>query len=155
MTPHNLDPIHLTMDWFKLAIPEPTGKNIHTQIGCHFEEVAEMVNELSSHDDFTARMLKSLRQALELAAIHFKQNDNLLAVKNEGKLLDAICDQVVTGTGVGYMLGYNTTGAMHAVVASNYSKFVDGKPILDQNRKIMKGPGYTEANMTPFTNKSA
>lgn len=155
MTPHNLDPIHLTMDWFKAAVPEPTSKNGHTQLGVHFEEVAEMVAELSSKDDFTNRMIKSLRQALELFAEHLKTNDNIIEIKDAAKFLDSICDQMVTGTGVGYMANMNVTGAMHAVVASNYSKFVEGKPIFNENRKIMKGPDYVVADMTPYLDKSA
>lgn len=29
-------------NWFKAAKPEPTKKDVCTQVGCHFEEVAEM-----------------------------------------------------------------------------------------------------------------
>ena len=30
------------IEWFKAAKPEPTTDDIAVQIGCHFEEIAEM-----------------------------------------------------------------------------------------------------------------
>lgn len=65
-------------------------------------------------------------------------------------LLDALCDQIVTATGVGTFLGMNVPGAMDEVNRSNYSKFVDGQPIFNENRKVMKGPNYTKPDLTPF-----
>lgn len=35
------------IEWFKAAKPEPTEKDKATQIGCHFEEVSEMMSALS------------------------------------------------------------------------------------------------------------
>jgi hypothetical protein len=40
--------------------------------------------------------------------------------------------------------------AMDEVNASNWSKFVDGQPIVDANQKIAKGPGYFKANLSAF-----
>jgi len=39
--------IEKVIDWFKAAKPNPTEKDKATQIGAHFEEVAEMMQTLS------------------------------------------------------------------------------------------------------------
>jgi len=150
MTPHNLDSIHMTMDWFKTAVPEPSSKNAHTQMGVHFEEVSEMLDEMSSNDQLTQRMIVSLRQSLHLFAEHLKKNDHVISINDPVKFLDSLCDQVVTATGVAYFQDYNMTAAMHEVVASNYSKFVDGEATFDENRKILKGPDYFKADLSKF-----
>lgn len=38
-------------------------------------------------------------------------------------LLDALCDQIVTALGVGYMMGFDMEGALAEVNRSNYTKF--------------------------------
>jgi hypothetical protein len=38
--------IHSIKEWFKAAKPEPTVKDAWVQIGCHYEEVAEMADAL-------------------------------------------------------------------------------------------------------------
>ena len=76
-------------------------------------------------------------------------NDTL--VVNGGKeLLDALCDQIVTAVGVAHMFGMNIEGAMDEVNRSNFSKFVDGKPVFNEHGKIIKGPNYTPPDLTGF-----
>lgn len=140
--------------WFKKAVPEPNHKNIHTQIGVHFEEVAEMLLALSGDDDQTEVLLHNAYLANHLLAEHLKNNVGALnldmTTESKVELLDALCDQIVTATGVGYMLGMNLPMALEEVNASNYSKFVNGEPIFNENLKIMKGPNYFIANVKPF-----
>ena len=140
--------------WFKKAVPEPNHKNIHTQIGVHFEEVAEMLLALSGDDDQTEVLLHNAYLANHLLAEHLKNNVGALnldmTTEPKVELLDALCDQIVTATGVGYMLGMNLPMALEEVNASNYSKFVNGEPIFNENLKIMKGPNYFIANVKPF-----
>ena len=142
--------INSIFNWFKKAVPEPKPKNIHTQIGVHFEEVSEMINSLTSKNQDTLGHLDIAEQALIDLATHLKQNNNVLDIKDEIELLDALCDQIVTATGVGYMLGMNLPDALGEVNKSNYSKFVNGEPIFNENLKIMKGPDYFIANVKPF-----
>ena len=42
---------------------------------------------------------------------------------------------------------------MDEVNDSNFSKFEDGQPIFDANRKIIKGSGYRKPNLEPFLKK--
>jgi predicted HAD superfamily Cof-like phosphohydrolase len=140
--------------WFKKAVPEPNHKNIHTQIGVHFEEVAEMLLALNGGDDQTEVLLHNAYLANHLLAEHLKSNVGALDLdmSNQAKidLLDALCDQIVTATGVGHMLGMNLPMALEEVNASNYSKFVNGEPVFNENLKIMKGHNYFIANVKPF-----
>lgn len=75
-----------------------------------------------------------------------------IEVEPESKinLLDSICDQQVTGIGVAHMLGMDIDGAMDEVNKSNWSKFVDGKPVFNEQGKIAKGPDYRAPSLERF-----
>lgn len=51
------------LQWFKLAVPEPTDKTKSVQLGVHFEECAEMASSLN---------LKELTSDLEMVAFEYK-----------------------------------------------------------------------------------
>ena len=143
--------INSIFNWFKKAVPEPNNKNIHTQLGVHFEEVAEMLLALSGDDDQTEVLLHNAYLANHLLAEHLKSNVGALNLDmtNQSKieLLDALCDQIVTATGVGHMMNMGLPAALEEVNASNYSKFVNGEPIFNENKKIMKGPNYFKPSL--------
>ena len=139
------------LNWFQAAKPTPTAKDVMTQIGCHFEEVAEMA--ASIHDDI-------LRVEANASAASYKnmgqpENFDRWAHKvysgmGELELLDALCDQIVTAVGVAYMMGYDIEGALAEVCRSNESKFEDGKPVFDSNGKIAKSKNYTAPDLARF-----
>lgn len=144
--------------WFEQAVPEPTICNLQVQPGCHFEEVAEMLAELQvetceSKDD--AYSLKAAFVRIYELAELLKNGKLTVKVSNPVELLDSVCDQNVTGTGVAHMLGMDIDGALNEVNSSNWSKFVDGKPIFDDNGKIKKGPNYKEPELTQFVKNAA
>lgn len=141
-----------TKQWFLKAVPNPTQKNISTQIGCHLEEVVEMLEALSttemSYDSTLGNAIMHLHQLSTL----MKENDKAVKVRdvNRAELLDALADQIVTATGVGTFLGMDVPGALAEVNRSNYSKFENGEPIFNENKKVMKGKDYTPPDLTPF-----
>lgn len=90
-----------------------------------------------------------LREAIVNVADLIKQNGGI-AVKDPNDLLDSIADQIVTATGVGTFLGMNVPGALAEVNRSNYSKFEDGEPIFNENKKVMKGKDYTPPDLKPY-----
>lgn len=143
------DIITQTKKWFEIAVPNPTSKNISTQIGCHLEEVAEMLETISSVNKDDAKILASLHDAINYVADRIKQNGGIVAKDRIG-LLDSIADQIVTATGVGTFLGMNVPGALAEVNRSNYSKFEDGEPIFNENKKVIKGKDYTPPDLTPY-----
>ena len=134
------------VDWFKAAKPEPTKKDICTQLGTHLEEVAEMASAINANNlsDIIDEAATYLKQANE------KGVDKYIKDFNNLDLLDAICDQIVTAVGVGYMMGFDVEGALKEVIRSNNSKMVDGKFIFDDNGKIMKPDSYSKPDLTPF-----
>ncbi|MDR5839300.1 hypothetical protein [Caballeronia sp. LZ034LL] len=144
--------LSVALAWFQAARPEPTSKQFHTQLGVHFEEVGEMLDTLSPLTSMASWKLHEARVALKALADMLKQHDQLVSVEpaNRAKFLDSICDQIVTASGVGHHCGFPVLEAMHEVNESNFSKFVDGIPIFDENLKVKKGPYYWEANLDQF-----
>ena len=49
------------------------------------------------------------------------------------------------------MEGMDIVGALDEVNRSNFSKFVNGKPVFDENGKIKKGANYKEPDLKRFT----
>lgn len=49
------------VQWFEKAVPSPSPKNQTVQIGCHFEEVLEMVQSMGLAD-WRVRTLTALAQ---------------------------------------------------------------------------------------------
>lgn len=145
-----IDTLGNTIDWFTRAVPKIEERNQRVQTGVHFEEVAEMLDELSSTDSVTEAHITQARNAIRELATHLKKNVVPLSVRDCVGYLDALCDQIVTASGVGHMHTFDMLGAMAEVNGSNWSKFVDGLPIFDENGKIQKGPDYYEADLRIF-----
>ena len=130
--------------WFKIAAPETTDKNRAVQLGCHFEEVAEMLAAIG--ETFIA-------DRLALIATQYKKDGEVEINEpwlDRIELLDALCDQIVTAVGVAHMFGMDIEGALAEVNRSNWSKFVGGKPTFDANGKIAKPPSYSKPDLTLF-----
>ncbi|QDF14934.1 hypothetical protein AC3HA13_360 [Escherichia phage vB_EcoP_3HA13] len=149
MNDSSKDTLVQTQNWFLKAVPSPTSKNISTQIGCHLEEVVEMLEAICSVYKEDDKKIAYLREAIVHVADLIKQNGGI-AVKDPNDLLDSIADQIVTATGIGTFLGMNVPGALTEVNRSNYSKFEDGEPVFNENKKVMKGKDYTPPDLTPF-----
>ena len=127
--------------WFRRAVPFPTDKNKDVQLGCHFEEVVEMLDCISlfAADGSGNEKLEAAKQHLHVLAEGLKKGTLLHAVKDRKEMLDALCDQLVTGTGVAHMHSMNAAEGLTRVSASNWSKFDEnGQPVFDTNGKIAK-----------------
>jgi predicted HAD superfamily Cof-like phosphohydrolase len=146
------DIIENTFGWFVEARPEPNRKDFNVQLGVHVEEFGEMLDELTPQDRSTAQLVDDANRAVKALAKHLKGSTNAVVVKEENRIgfLDSLCDQLVTATGTGQAQAMNVPGGLNEVNVSNYSKFVDGKAIFDENGKVAKGPGYVKADLSPF-----
>ena len=140
--------IHSIKEWFKAAKPEPTVKDAGVQIGCHYEEVAEMADALWD---------KEVLESAENAADNYKDTEDCfiyfledLSERQRIQLLDAICDQIVTAVGVAYMMGMDIEGALAEVNRSNWSKFEGGVPVFNEHGKIAKGVEYTPPELSDY-----
>jgi predicted HAD superfamily Cof-like phosphohydrolase len=141
----------ITQLWFQRAVPTPSDKNRDVQMGCHLEEVVEMLETLNvfSAEGNGAEMLQEAKRALHELAEGLKKGVLTHLVADRKELLDALCDQQVTATGVGHMHGLNVPEGLNRVNASNFSKFdTDGMPIFDENGKIAKNKAtYFKADL--------
>lgn len=135
------------LEWFTKAKPEPTVQNIIQQTAYHFEEVAEMCEALGNQK--TADALIEYKE--KLLSLTVAECELLWKRTDKVGLLDALCDQVVTASGVAQYAGMDFDGAIAEVNDSNWSKFDDeGNPIINENGKIMKGPNYFKPELTQF-----
>lgn len=134
------------INWFRQAKPSPTIEDACVQIGCHYEEVGEMSVQLDDSQvagacyDYSDSYKENLDECID--AIRWSNKENLL---------DALCDQIVTAIGVAHMIGMDIQGALNEVNRSNWSKFVDGKPVLDANGKIAKPDTYSKPELGQYT----
>ena len=147
--------IRRTVQFFEKAFPNPLSKNFHTQLGVHFEEIAEMIETLRGKNRLTQAMLTQALLATSALAQHLKTSADVVEVTERTAFLDGLCDQLVTASGVGYMAGMDIVGGFGEVNRSNDSKFDDnGLPILDNNQKLVKGPNYFKPNLKAFAGDS-
>ena len=136
--------------WFDIAKPEPTNQDLLKQIAFHFEEVAEVLDALKC--EHTARQIKYFKDYLLFISEYETRTAEWLDDIDRGALLDALCDQVVTATGVAVMAGMDFEPALAEVNRSNYTKFnADGTPYIKPDGKIGKNPEtYQEPQLEQF-----
>jgi len=92
---------------------------------------------------------------LKLVSEGLKRGDATVTVADDVELLDSLCDQVVTGTGVAHMQGYHFVDALVEVNLSNWSKFdAQGRPIFNEHGKIIKGPNYYKPDLVSYAKKT-
>lgn len=129
--------------WFELAVPEPTERNFWVQAGCDAEEYGEQLRAMNC--GYTA-------EQVEYLADEWKSNPSGYTTSNVNRkeLLDALCDKVVTSIGMAHMLGMDIEGALKEVNRSNFSKFVDGKPVFNEQGKIAKPATYSQPVLDSF-----
>ena len=126
--------------WHRRARPEPTAADFNVQLGCHFEEIEEMMRSIVTDDE---EVWQEVRSQIYVLSKLLKLNELKARVDDRKEFLDSIADQVVTGIGAAYCAGMNGAVACDRVNTSNWSKFDEnGQPIRDTNGKITKGPNY-------------
>ena len=132
--------------WFELAVPEPTPETRAVQYGCHLEEVAEGLEATGDFDEaYAVSSLADMYKAKDLPFVY-----GVIQETNNKAMLDALCDQIVTAVGVAHMFGFDIAGALAEVNRSNFSKFVDGKPVFNEQGKIAKPPSYSPPELEQF-----
>lgn len=139
-----------TLNWFKQAIPNPTDEQKCIQIGCHLEEVEEMLDEINLGGSNAQKEVLIESQSFKNTSDYYI---NKVQDIQDDRLLDAMIDQIVTAVGVCHMMGFDVMSALAEVNRSNYSKFESGQPVFDSNGKITKGKHYTPPNLTGMIGK--
>ena len=97
----------------------------------------EKINELRYN--LIKEELEELKQAM--------LNKDLLEVA------DALTDILYVTYGAGHAFGIDLDSCFEEVQSSNMSKLgEDGKPIYNENGKVMKGPNYFKPDLSKFIN---
>ena len=105
--------------------------------------------EVKSSPSFSSTKINELRYNLIKEELdEFKQaldNNDLLEVA------DALTDILYVTYGAGHAFGINLDACFEEVQNSNMSKLgSDGKPIYNDQGKVMKGPNYFKPDLSKF-----
>lgn len=138
-------------EWHRRARPNPDAAAFNVQLGCHLEEVCEMLETLKFHLDGwpdTSGTKLALYEALKTVSDGLKAGEIKAEIIDREGMLDSLADQIVTAVGVGYCAGMRVPSALMRVDWSNYTKFgPSGHPTFDANGKIAKHESYTPPNL--------
>lgn len=144
------DTLQNTADFLNQAFPEHNDRTRQVQLGVHFEEVNEMFDGITFLDAACQSYKDNITYYLKALADRMKAAEPMPTIIDPNIVLDSLCDQIVTATSVANSHDLNIVGGLAEVNRSNYSKFVDGKPIYNENGKLAKGPDYTAPDLTPY-----
>ena len=114
-------------------------KNFMTTYGQEVKESASFPDE-----NIIKLRLKLIKEELE----EFEQ---ALNDKNLLEVADALSDILYVTYGAGHSFGINLDACFNEVQRSNMSKLDEnGKPILNEYGKVMKGPNFSKPNLKQF-----
>ena len=119
----------------------------------NFERVKKFMQtfgqEVKTKPSFPDSKIVDLRYALieeELSELKGAIND-----KDITEIADALTDILYVTYGAGHAFGINLDKCFEEVQNSNMSKLgSDGKPIYNDQGKVMKGPNYFRPNLKKF-----
>lgn len=102
--------IERILNWFRAAKPQPSVRDAAVQIGCHYEEVAEMAEAVDEGGIDAAAIADLAEHYKRMYTDVYAQEISELTPRNHLDLLDALCDQVVTAVGGGLYDGLRHCG---------------------------------------------
>ncbi len=108
--------------------------------------------EVKKKSELSSEKINSLRISLIKEEL-----DELTKAINENDILevaDALTDILYVTYGAGHAFGVDLDKCFDEVQKSNMSKLGDdGKPIYNENGKVLKGPNYFKPNLSKFLKK--
>ena len=94
---------------------------------------------------------KTMRLRLDLIKEELKELEEAMNNKDLKEIADALTDILYVTYGAGYAYGINLDKCFKEVQRANMSKLgKDGKPIFNENGKVMKGPNYKKPDLKQF-----
>jgi predicted HAD superfamily Cof-like phosphohydrolase len=94
---------------------------------------------------------KIMQLRLDLIQEELNELKEAMEKKNLKEIADALTDILYVTYGAGYAYGINLDKCFKEVQRANMSKLGnDGKPIYNEQGKVMKGPNYSEPNLEKF-----
>ncbi|MAW17245.1 MAG: phosphoribosyl-ATP diphosphatase [Pelagibacteraceae bacterium] len=119
----------------------------------NFESVKKFMEtfgqEVRTKASFPNEKIVNLR--LDLIEEELSEFKEAVEKKDIKEVADALTDILYVTYGAGHAFGINLDKCFEEVQNSNMSKLgSDGKPIYNENGKVMKGPDYFEPNLSKF-----
>ncbi|AFS46982.1 phosphoribosyl-ATP diphosphatase [alpha proteobacterium HIMB5] len=105
--------------------------------------------EVKSKPSLSSEKINSLR----LSLIHEELDELNKAIQDKDivEVADALTDILYVTYGAGHAFGINLDQCFNEVQNSNMSKLGDdGKPIYNENGKVMKGPNYFKPDLSKY-----
>ena len=105
--------------------------------------------EVKTKPSFSTDKINKLR--LDLIKEELRELTEAMNNKDLLEVADALTDILYVTYGAGHAFGINLDKCFEEVQNSNMSKLgADGKPIYNENGKVMKGPSYFKPNLNKF-----
>lgn len=105
--------------------------------------------EVKTKTEFPSEKIAKLRH--DLIKEELEEFAQALKDKNLKEVADSLTDILYVTYGAGHAFGINLDECFDEVQRSNMSKLgEDGKPIYNEQGKVMKGPSYFEPNLEKF-----
>jgi predicted HAD superfamily Cof-like phosphohydrolase len=94
---------------------------------------------------------KTMQLRLDLIKEELSELEEAMKTKNLKEVADALTDILYVTYGAGYAYGIDLDQCFKEVQRANMSKLgEDGKPIYNEQGKVMKGPNYTKPDLSKF-----
>ena len=94
---------------------------------------------------------KKISLRVDLIKEELSEFEEAIAKNDIKEVADALTDILYVTYGAGHAFGINLDRCFEEVQNSNMSKLgEDGKPIYNENGKVMKGPNYFKPNLNQF-----
>ena len=105
--------------------------------------------EIKTNASLSSDKINKLR--IELIEEELEELKDAINKKDLKETVDALTDILYVVYGAGHAFGVNLDKCFEEVQNSNMSKLgEDGKPIYNENGKVMKGPKYFKPNLSQF-----
>ena len=105
--------------------------------------------EVKLSASFSSDKINKLR--IDLIEEELEELKDAINKKDLKETIDALTDILYVTYGAGHAFGVNLDKCFAEVQNSNMSKLgEDGKPIFNENGKVMKGPNYFKPNLSKF-----
>ena len=105
--------------------------------------------EVKEKTEFPNEKIVQLRY--ELIKEELEELNQAIIDKDMKEVADALTDILYVTYGAGHAFGINLNECFDEVQKSNMSKLgADGKPIYNENGKVMKGPNYFKPDLNKF-----
>ncbi len=119
----------------------------------NFEKVGVFMKtfgqEVKSKPSFSSEKINQLR--ISLIQEELDELKEAMDNKDLLEVADALTDLLYVTYGAGHAFGIDLNKCFNEVQNSNMSKLgKDGKPIFNENGKVMKGPNYFKPNLSQF-----